>query len=280
MSDFFYFLFVYFLFCVYIGIPQLGKLSNINTTSNDANSKASSINGNTSAATIAAMANAMVAAAQANANAAAANAGIVAIQQQNQKAAAAAALVSAASSTTGSGIVNTLPGEPDPNDPNSSSQKKTCPYCCQQLSWHALSRHIRDMHRARTGLVTCKYCHKMFRNKNSLGCHMWRFHKDMREKDQAGSSNSSSGIKGEIVNETNSHAVTTEVVDPLPLSEFKSSNSLSAASLPSGSGSKASSPTSKSEIVLDPPAFGEATPSEVSNTNNKDLDQEQSMVDE
>ena len=27
------------------------------------------------------------------------------------------------------------------------SGKKTCPYCFQQLSWHALSRHIRDMHR-------------------------------------------------------------------------------------------------------------------------------------
>ena len=26
--------------------------------------------------------------------------------------------------------------------------KKTCPFCLQQLSWHALSRHIRDMHRS------------------------------------------------------------------------------------------------------------------------------------
>ena len=257
----------------------MGKLSNINST-NDASSKASSINGNTSAATIAAMANAMVAAAQANANAAAANAGIVAIQQQNQTAAAAAALVSAASSTTGTGIVNNLTGEPDPNDPNSSSQKKTCPYCCQQLSWHALSRHIRDMHRARTGLVTCKYCHKMFRNKNSLGCHMWRFHKDMREKDQAGNTNSNSSIKGETVSETNSHAASNEAVDSLPLSEFKTSNSLSAASLPSGSGSKASSPTAKSEIVIDPPIFGDVNQSEVANTNNKVLDSEKALVNE
>jgi transcription elongation factor Elf1 len=60
----------------------------------------------------------------------------------------------------------------------SLSQKKTCPYCFQQLSWHALSRHIRDMHRNKSGFVTCKFCGKMFRNKNSLGCHMWRFHKD------------------------------------------------------------------------------------------------------
>ena len=258
----------------------MGKLSNNlvgNTTSNDVSSKATNINGNTSAATIAAMANAMVAAAQANANAVAANAGIVAIQQQNQSAAAAAALVSAASSTTGSGIVNTLPGEPDPNDPNASSQKKTCPYCCQQLSWHALSRHIRDMHRARTGLVTCKYCHKMFRNKNSLGCHMWRFHKDMREKDQAaGNSNVNSGIKGENVADTNNQM--NEVADSVPLSEIKSSNSLSAASLPSGSGSKASSP--KSEIVIDPPIFGDAIPAEALTSNNKALDSEKALVNE
>jgi hypothetical protein len=65
------------------------------------------------------------------------------------------------------------------------SQKKTCPYCFQQLSWHALSRHIRDMHRAKSNFVTCKFCNKMFRNKNSLGCHMWRFHKEAKEKEAA-----------------------------------------------------------------------------------------------
>jgi len=59
--------------------------------------------------------------------------------------------------------------------------KKTCPFCLQQLSWHALSRHIRDMHRAKTDLVTCQYCRKTFRNKNSLGCHIWRFHKRGKE---------------------------------------------------------------------------------------------------
>ena len=61
------------------------------------------------------------------------------------------------------------------------SQKKTCPYCGQQLSWHALSRHIRDMHKNKSNFVTCKFCNKMFRNKNSLGCHMWRFHKEAKE---------------------------------------------------------------------------------------------------
>jgi len=68
----------------------------------------------------------------------------------------------------------------DSNSPLSGG-KKTCPYCFQQLSWHALSRHIRDMHRAKADLVTCKYCMKTFRNKNSLGCHIWRFHKRGKE---------------------------------------------------------------------------------------------------
>lgn len=69
----------------------------------------------------------------------------------------------------------------DANSPLSGG-KKTCPYCYQQLSWHALSRHIRDMHKAKSDtLVTCKYCLKTFRNKNSLGCHIWRFHKRGKE---------------------------------------------------------------------------------------------------
>ncbi|XP_040577830.1 uncharacterized protein [Lepeophtheirus salmonis] len=72
---------------------------------------------------------------------------------------------------------------------NSLTQKKTCPHCFQQLSWHALSRHVRDMHRNQSNYVSCKFCHKMFRNKNSLGCHMWRFHKD--SKDNKDSINSS-----------------------------------------------------------------------------------------
>eukprot|EP00088_Acartia_fossae_P014056 TRINITY_DN17492_c0_g1_i4.p1 TRINITY_DN17492_c0_g1~~TRINITY_DN17492_c0_g1_i4.p1 ORF type:complete len:394 (-),score=93.17 TRINITY_DN17492_c0_g1_i4:338-1519(-) len=59
--------------------------------------------------------------------------------------------------------------------------KKTCPHCFQKLSWHALSRHIRDMHKAKADLVNCKYCFKTFRNKNSLGCHIWRFHKRGRD---------------------------------------------------------------------------------------------------
>jgi len=67
------------------------------------------------------------------------------------------------------------------NNPALLGAKKTCPYCFQQLSWHALSRHIRDMHKAKADLVNCQYCLKTFRNKNSLGCHIWRFHKRGRE---------------------------------------------------------------------------------------------------
>ena len=97
----------------------------------------------------------------------------------------------------GSNLANHV-GNPDLSNsqtPSSSgagslSQKKTCPYCYQQLSWHALSRHIRDMHKAKTNFVTCKHCQKMFRNKNSLGCHMWRFHKEAKDKD---SNNKDSG---------------------------------------------------------------------------------------
>ena len=68
------------------------------------------------------------------------------------------------------------------NSNGNMSQKKTCPFCFQQLSWHALSRHIRDMHRNKQGCVNCKFCGKVFRNKNSLGCHMWRFHRDQTGK--------------------------------------------------------------------------------------------------
>ena len=34
------------------------------------------------------------------------------------------------------------------------------------------------MKQAKPQLVDCKFCGKSFRNKNSLGCHMWRFHKE------------------------------------------------------------------------------------------------------
>lgn len=82
---------------------------------------------------------------------------------------------SASSGSSGGG------GGPAGGGGTAGQQKKTCPYCFQQLSWHALSRHIRDMHRAKTGFVKCNFCNKMFRNKNSLGCHMWRFHKEQRQ---------------------------------------------------------------------------------------------------
>ena len=251
----------------------MGKLGNTligNVTPNDGSSnKALSINGNTSAATIAAMANAMVVAATANANAAATNAGIVAMQQQNQT---TAPLVN--STTSSQGLISNPHGEPDPNDPNASSQKKTCPYCCQQLSWHALSRHIRDMHRARTGLVTCKYCHKMFRNKNSLGCHMWRFHKDMREKDQSANSNSSTSVKADSNLEPGSQAISSDIVDSYSLSEIKSGPALTAPSLSGGDTNKASSPASKSEAAIEPPAYIDTNPSELTDAKIKNMEKE------
>ena len=252
-----------------IGIPQLGKLGNNilgNSNSTDG-AKVANINGNTSVATIAAMANAMVAAAQANA-------GLVAMQQQNQTPVPLANVSS--TNTMPSSLTVTSPlGEPDPNDPNASSQKKTCPYCCQQLSWHALSRHIRDMHRARTGLVTCKYCHKMFRNKNSLGCHMWRFHKDMREKDQGGNVNTSSGGKTESMLESENQSSNTDVVDSYSLQvDPRSSQS---ASISGENISKASSPASKSEAGIDPPDYVSNSPLELSAAKTKNLEKEKAL---
>ena len=50
----------------------------------------------------------------------------------------------ACSEETDGGSVPPLEGE---------TVKKICPYCFQQLSWHALSRHIRDMHRSDAGVT-------------------------------------------------------------------------------------------------------------------------------
>jgi len=90
----------------------------------------------------------------------------------------------------------------DSNSPLSGG-KKTCPYCYQQLSWHALSRHIRDMHKAKADLVTCKYCMKTFRNKNSLGCHIWRFHKRGKELIGAAAATVNMGGGVEVKSEQN-----------------------------------------------------------------------------
>ena len=63
--------------------------------------------------------------------------------------------------------------------PVASAKKRTCPYCHKQLSPKSILRHIRDMHKSKSksNFVTCNLCEKMFRNNNSLICHMWRFHK-------------------------------------------------------------------------------------------------------
>ena len=63
--------------------------------------------------------------------------------------------------------------------PGASAKKRICPYCYKQLSHKSISRHIRDMHKSKSksNFVTCNLCEKMFRNNNSLICHMWRFHK-------------------------------------------------------------------------------------------------------
>ena len=53
------------------------------------------------------------------------------------------------------------------------------------------------MHKAKSDLVTCKYCLKTFRNKNSLGCHIWRFHK--RGKELIGATAAMAGVTGGLM---------------------------------------------------------------------------------
>ena len=96
----------------------------------------------------------------------------------------------------------------------SLSQKKTCPYCYQQLSWHALSRHIRDMHKAKSNYVTCKFCNKMFRNKNSLGCHMWRFHKEAKDKDKDLPMDANPGGQSKLIMEQDQNSAEAIVENP------------------------------------------------------------------
>ena len=52
------------------------------------------------------------------------------------------------------------PALPPPPSAGAAGQaKKTCPFCLQQLSWHALSRHIRDMHKGGRGIhVFLSFC--------------------------------------------------------------------------------------------------------------------------
>ena len=58
-----------------------------------------------------------------------------------------------------------------------SAKKRTCPYCLKKLSHWSLFRHINDKHKVKSSSVTCKLCKKQLRNKNSLYCHMWYYHK-------------------------------------------------------------------------------------------------------
>ena len=108
---------------------------------------------------------------------------------------------------------------------------------------------------------------------------MWRFHKDMREKDQSSNSNSTTNIKTDSGAESSNQAVTADG-DSYSASEVKSGPSLLATSLPGGSASKASSPASKSEAVIDPPAYGDTSPTELSVAKTKTPDKEKALVNE
>ncbi len=72
--------------------------------------------------------------------------------------------------------------------------RKRCPYCNQMLSVHAIVRHIKDTHNI-SEKIQCPYCPKLFKNKNSLGCHTWRFHKE-------GSANTNGPLGATITDQT------------------------------------------------------------------------------
>ena len=108
---------------------------------------------------------------------------------------------------------------------------------------------------------------------------MWRFHKDMREKDQSANSNSTSSTKGDIGVDANNQAITSDV-DSYPASEIKAGQPLSTTSLTGGSGSKASSPASKSEGVIDPPAYVDTSSADMSVAGTKNADKETPLTNE
>ena len=61
-----------------------------------------------------------------------------------------------------------------------SSKERTCPYCFKKLSHWSMFRHINEMHKLKSTSVTCKLCKKKLRNKSSLYCHTWYYHKGAR----------------------------------------------------------------------------------------------------
>ena len=103
---------------------------------------------------------------------------------------------------------------------------------------------------------------------------MWRFHKDMREKDQGGNSTSTSGVKTDNGSDANNQTMNNDTVDPYSLLDIKSGPSLLATSLSGGGVSKASSPTSKSEAVIDSPQVVSSNVLELANAKSKNQDKE------
>ena len=107
---------------------------------------------------------------------------------------------------------------------------------------------------------------------------MWRFHKDMREKDQGGNINPTSGGKTDIL-ETENQSSNNDAVDSYSL-QVDPRSSLSATTSTGENISKASSPGSKSEAGIDPPDYVSNSPLELSaaNTKNtKNLEKEKAL---
>ena len=105
---------------------------------------------------------------------------------------------------------------------------------------------------------------------------MWRFHKDMREKDQSGNINPSSGGKTDNILESENQSSNTDVVDSYSL-QVDPRSSLSATTSTGENISKASSPGSKSEAGIDPPDYVSNSPLELSAANTKNLEKEKAL---
>ena len=102
---------------------------------------------------------------------------------------------------------------------------------------------------------------------------MWRFHKDMREKDQGGNINPSPGGKTESMLESENQSSNTDVIDSYSL-QVDPRSSLAATATSGENISKASSPASKSEAGIDPPDYVSNSPLELSAAKTKNPEKE------
>merc|ERR1712142_1426371 len=59
---------------------------------------------------------------------------------------------------------------------NVGTGKIYCPECDKFVVAHNFNRHMKDVHASRQEAVTCQYCNKVYKNKNSLQYHIKTYH--------------------------------------------------------------------------------------------------------